>query len=863
MTLSRLARARRPGHGLSIAICAAMVAAMGYLRLVLYPHDLVPLSYAIPLLVCLWIRDVRILWAMAACFVAMIFMKMFWIVPDDKLIPVTRATFAAMQVANVLIPAVTVHVVLALANRLEMTIVQLETSNAELDASNEELAAREEEVNQQNEELQTQAEELEQQTEELSSQTEELQTLNEQLAGRERTLGDLLEASIVGANEADVLTKIGQSLRRLLQPRGHGAAILEPRGNTMLVHPLFGLEGARETVKRERTLGEIVATRDRAGFLADVVLRPDIDLAGAVSEGPVRSVLAAPIRTDSSVSGAALEVYSARPGEWTEQELRLVQWAAEQYGRAWANSRLRQALAGQQQLLRTVTDTSSTALFLLNEQGVCAYANPAALAISGYSGEELGGSALETLLGAKASDAAATWPRGEFTLRRKSGERFTAECSANTTALAMGNGTGTVVEVRDASERKRASIEREQLLDSERAARAEAERAGRAKDEFVATLSHELRTPLNAVLGWATILKKGATGEDLAKGLDVIERNARHQSQLISDLLDMNRIVAGKIRLDVQAVDLPLVVEAAIDAVRPAAAAKEIRIERVIEPIDRSVSGDPNRLQQVVWNLLTNAVKFTPRGGRINVTLARVASYVSITVTDSGQGIAPEILPHVFERYRQADGSATRQQGGLGLGLAIVKHLIELHGGTVAAKSDGEGCGSSFSVLLPVRAVDVPDEIATRAHPASPSVLTLSSDAPTLQGLCIAVVDDEEDARAMLSRLLRDRGAEVETFASGDAALSAIPNAGFHLLVSDIGMPEMDGYTLIKRVRERGMGASELPAIALTAFARSEDRTRALLAGFQSHISKPVEPAELIATVVSLRPMIAFPKRGK
>ncbi len=331
---------------------------------------------------------------------------------------------------------------------------------------------------------------------------------------------------------------------------------------------------------------------------------------------------------------------------------------------------------------------------------------------------------------------------------------------------------------------------------------------------------------------------------------------------MISDLLDINRIVAGKIRLDVQAVDLPLVVEAAIDSVRPAASAKQIRIEKIIEPIDRSVSGDPNRLQQVVWNLLTNAVKFTPRGGKISVTLARVASYVSITVTDSGQGIAPDLLPHIFERYRQGDASSTRHQGGLGLGLAIVKHLVELHGGTVNVKSEGPDCGASFSVLLPVRAVEVADDIASGVHPASPSVLTLSSDAPSLRGLRIALVDDEEDARILLSRLLVDRGASVEAFPSGEAALDALRRANFHLMVSDIGMPGMDGYSLIKTVRERGLGAAELPAIALTAFARSEDRTRALLAGFQSHISKPVEPAELIATVVSLRPMIAMPRQN-
>ncbi len=452
---------KRPSLGVSIAACVALIAAMACIRLFIFTDELVPLAYSLPLLVALWHRNLRLLWLMAGCFLAMFVVKMFWVLPSDTLGRSTRAIFSAMQVANVLVPAATLHVVIVLAERLEHSINQLEAANAELDASNEELAAREEEVNQQNEELQSQAEELEQQTEELSTQTEELQSLNEQLAGRERTLGDLLEASIAGRTESEVLTKIGESLCRLLQPRGHAAAILEPRGNTMTVHPLYGLADARTTVKRERTMGEIVATRDRAGFLPDLNLRPDIDVPGTIDGAAPRSVLAAPIRTDTSFSGAALEIYSTQSGDWTEHDLRLAQWAAEQYGRAWANSRLRQALAGQQQLLRTVTDTSSTALFLLDERGVCIYANPAALTMTGFASSELAAAPLKSLLAAESADGAAQWPRGEFMLRRKNAERFPAECSANHASVTAGGGTGTVVEVRDVTDHKRASAERE------------------------------------------------------------------------------------------------------------------------------------------------------------------------------------------------------------------------------------------------------------------------------------------------------------------------------------------------------------------------------------------------------------------
>jgi signal transduction histidine kinase/CheY-like chemotaxis protein len=414
--------------------------------------------------------------------------------------------------------------------------------------------------------------------------------------------------------------------------------------------------------------------------------------------------------------------------------------------------------------------------------------------------------------------------------------------------------SATILEVRDISEQERHEQERETLLASERAARAEAERAGRAKDEFVATLSHELRTPLNAILGWASLLRNDpGNTEDLAKGMEVIERNARHQSQLISELLDISRITAGKIRLEVQRVDLPRVVESALEAVKPAAEGKGVRLERIIEPVDRVVMGDPGRLQQIIWNLLTNAIKFTPRGGAVRVVVSRVGSSVKIVVNDNGQGIEPELLPHLFERYRQADSSSTRRYGGLGLGLAIARNLTELHGGEIFAHSDGPGTGSTFTVLLPVRAVDPPEEEVVEPHPQSPSAMDVSPDSKSLESISILIVEDEHDAREIIGRVLEDQGATVRAAGSGAEALELLKTFEPDLLISDIGMPDMDGYTLIRRIRNDGdHSGRNLPAIALTAFARSEDRTRALLAGFQAHISKPVEPAELVAAVASL-----------
>ncbi|HJX26975.1 MAG TPA: ATP-binding protein, partial [Thermoanaerobaculia bacterium] len=383
-------------------------------------------------------------------------------------------------------------------------------------------------------------------------------------------------------------------------------------------------------------------------------------------------------------------------------------------------------------------------------------------------------------------------------------------------------------------------------LETERQARAEAERVSRLKDEFLATLSHELRTPLNAILGWAQILQmKQRRDEVLDQGLAIIERNARLQTRLIEDLLAMSRIVSGKVRLDVQGVNLAAVVEAAVAAIEPSMEAKGVRLEKVIDPSPGPVSGDPGRLQQVLWNLLSNAVKFTPRGGKVQVILRRVGSCLEISVCDTGIGIPRDFLPHVFERFRQADASSTRMHGGLGLGLSIVKQLVELHGGTVRAESEGEGKGATLTVTLPLASVK---------HDLDRRVVTSDQDweTPSLAGISVLVIDDEADARDLIRRILTEREAEVATASSAAEGVAAIRRKPPHVLLSDIGMPEADGYEFIRQVRALGEEFRRIPAVALTAFARSEDRRRSMLAGFQMHLSKPVEPSELAAVVASL-----------
>ena len=452
----------------------------------------------------------------------------------------------------------------------------------------------------------------------------------------------------------------------------------------------------------------------------------------------------------------------------------------------------------------------------------------------------------------------------------KSGDRYNLEFRVRNAegqyrtflvrALPMRDESGAIVRwfgtCTDIEDRRRIEAEREQLLAGERAARAESENQSRMKDEFLATLSHEIRTPLNAILGWSQIMRASMDPQDIASGLEVIERNARAQSQIIEDLLDMSRIISGKVRLDVQRVDLSTVVQSAVDTARPTAEAKGVRLQSVIDPLHGvAVSGDANRLQQVLWNLISNAIKFTPRNGLVRVVLERVNSHLEISVIDTGEGIKPDFLPYVFDRFRQADASTTRRHGGLGLGLSIVKQLVELHGGSIRVNSAGLGQGTTFIVALPLLVMHVePVPEPERRHPrAGPGSSGMTDSCRDIAGLRILVIDDEPDARALVKRLLEDCDALVTSTGSVNEAVRLIETGNFDVLVSDIGMPGEDGYSLIRRVRQLDKGkGGDIPAIALTAYARAEDRVKAVAAGFQMHVAKPVEPVELVTMVAGV-----------
>jgi signal transduction histidine kinase/ActR/RegA family two-component response regulator len=396
----------------------------------------------------------------------------------------------------------------------------------------------------------------------------------------------------------------------------------------------------------------------------------------------------------------------------------------------------------------------------------------------------------------------------------------------------------------------------ERAFDGERQARDRAEQASRLKDEFLATVSHELRTPLNAILGWARMLRAGTVDpKSVNRGLESIERNAVAQAQLIEDLLDISRIVAGRLRLEVVPLDLVDVIRAAVDVVKPAADAKQIQIETSFDRGAAAVTGDPQRLQQVIWNLLSNSIKFTAAGGRVETRLERRDNKAAIVVHDTGEGINPEFIPHVFELFRQADGGPSRKQGGLGLGLAIVRRIVEMHGGTIRAESLGQGTGSTFIVELPllgVRLADGRDQPAARAGDAAALATSLET-APRLDGLKILAVDDQRDTLEVIEAILTNRGAEVRTCGDARAAVEAVRTWHPDLLVADIGLPDEDGYALIQRVRdlppEEG---GKTPAVALTAYARVEDRMRTLSAGYHMHVAKPVEPLDLVTILGTL-----------
>jgi PAS domain S-box-containing protein len=512
--------------------------------------------------------------------------------------------------------------------------------------------------------------------------------------------------------------------------------------------------------------------------------------------------------------------------------------------------------------LASIIESSDDVIVSKTLEGVIMSWNPAAERLFGYSAAEAIGQNIRLIIPhdrwGEEDEVLARIGRGEKvdhfeTIRRaKDGQLLNISLTVSPVKDRSGKIVGASKVARDITDRKRAEAELERLLASEKQLRRQAEEASRLKDEFLAVVSHELRSPLNAITGWASLLLMRQLDDRTKHAIETILRNAQTQTQLVADLLDVSRIVTGQLRLKVRSFQLIPVIEAAIEVVRPASEAKSIRIETILDPSAGPIAGDPDRMQQIFWNLLSNAVKFTPKGGRIQVRLQRINSHVEVVVSDTGMGVDPKLLPFIFERFRQGDSSTTREHGGLGLGLAIVRHLVELHGGVVNAYSDGAGKGAEFIVQLPTLVsarTSQPGE--ERVHPSAGG--NLSGDVPALAGVRVLVVDDERDAREIISVILGEAGAEMATASSTREALDLVERWKPDVLISDIGMPGESGYDLIRKVRALPAGkGGQTPAIALTAYARVEDRLKILSAGFQMHVPKPIEPIELATVVASL-----------
>jgi PAS domain S-box-containing protein len=573
--------------------------------------------------------------------------------------------------------------------------------------------------------------------------------------------------------------------------------------------------------------------------------------------------IACPILSAGEVLGV-IEFFTGRTEQLDEDLLGLMANIGNQIGRFIERARVEEALPETEERYRIVTEAASDAMITIDQEGIILYTNRSAERIFGYEAQDIVGNNITMLIPEYlrptyhatiqrhiAGDKKQfLWERTELPGLHRNGKQIQLEI---TFGESVKDGKRIFIGIaRDITERKQLERERAEILAREKEARRAAEEANQSKDEFLATVSHELRTPLTAILGWARMLDRDGINEATrTKAIEAIVRNAKSQAQIINDLLDYSRITMGKLRLDTCSLEPAPIIRSAIDAISPAAIARGVNLELSLDPDTGPILADAERLKQIIWNLLSNAIKFTPKGGRIDVVLERDESQIRIIVRDSGEGIRPDFLPHVFERFLQADGTITRKYGGLGLGLAIVRNLVELHGGTVHAYSGGEGKGATFTVKLPLLSSPLGLNIC------DPNPLNISKDLPhrypELERLRVLVVDDEPDARDLYSLVLQQCGASVASVGSAVEALAMIDCWQPDLLISDIGMPVEDGYALIRKLRsrppERG---GRIPAVALTAYTRDQDCQQALLAGFQRHISKPVEPDELVLIVADL-----------
>lgn len=687
--------------------------------------------------------------------------------------------------------------------------------------------------------------------------------------GREKLLKALDGISVAALGSSDLETFLQHLLRVTVESMeaADTAVVLLREEDVLRVRAAVGLEEDRRealSISTREGIAGHVAAEGQPLFVRHAAEDPRVK-SRFIREKGIRALYAVPMMRDGQVIGVA-QIGSLTSFEFSDEDQLLFRTMASRATAVIVQTQLMARVRHEDETLRLAVEAAPTAMLIVDSHGSLTLVNGLAERLLGYDRQELLGRSVEDLVplrfrgkhpGYRTSFFAnlSRRPMGagrDLFALRKDGSEVPVEIGLS--PFASDGETYVLAAVTDITERKHMEEERAQLLVREQLARQEIERASRLKDEFLATLSHELRTPLNAIVGYSRMLRSGMveTGKQ-PRALETIDRSATALTQIVEDVLNVSRIISGKLRLNIQPVDLPTLVQEAVETVRPAADAKHVRVEVSLDPEAAPVSGDADRLQQVVWNLLSNAVKFTPPGGQIRVRVDRANGHMEVVVSDTGIGIKPEFLPHVFERFRQADSGMARQHGGLGLGLAIARHLVELHGGTIRAASAGEGQGATFYLRLPVMAVQPEAMLAERRVRNADTTRDAAASHASLEGIHVLAVDDDRDALTLVDEILESAGARVTTVSSGAEVLDLIERVRPDVLVADIGMPGMDGFEMISRIRHLSDDAASIvPAIALTAYARSEDRVKALEKGFQLHLAKPIDPSELIATVAAL-----------
>ncbi len=679
---------------------------------------------------------------------------------------------------------------------------------------------------------------------------------------------DRISVAALGSTDLDTFLEHLLSATRETTESVDTAVVLLRDGDTLRVRAAVGvapdLQLALSVSKREGIAGQ-VAAEGQPLFIRDAATDPRMKNQG-IRDAAVRALYTVPLTHEGGVIGVA-HIGSLTSYEFSDEDKLLFRTMASRATSVIVQAQLTANLRYSEETFRLAVEAAPAAIVIVDRSGLITLVNTLTERLFGYERRELVGRHAEGLVPERFRQAYGDY-RSQFfddvrqgptaggrdlLALRKDGSEVPVEIRLS--PLQSHGERFVLAAITDITDRKRAENERAELLLREQSAREDAERASRLKDEFLATLSHELRTPLNAILGYSRMLRSGIMApQKHPRAVEIIDRNATMLTQIVADVLDVSRIISGKLLLNVQPLDVRGLVTETVETVRPATEAKRLQVNVQIDDDAAVVSADPDRLQQVVWNLISNAVKFTPEGGSIDVGVAQENGHVDIVVSDNGIDVAPEFLPFMFERFRQADGGTTRQHGGLGLGLAIARHLVELHGGTITGMSAGKDQGATFRVRLPTAGVQleplVIDRPAFSIDEPAPWRLPESS----LEGVHVLAVDDDADALTLVREILEATGARVTTLHSGAEVLERILTLHPDVLVADLGMPVMDGFEMIRRIRQLpDRAVSDIPAIALTAYARSEDRVKALNSGFQMHIHKPLDPPELIAAVAALR----------